>query len=220
MLKAHMAAVEATLLATSTIPANSGHSLHKGTPREAFIRQFLQDHLSERVAIGTGEIIDHNSSPNPPAQQQRPQFDIVLYDRSYPKLSFGGGVSAFLAESVVATIEVKSTVDAADVEQSMLAARYAKNLTRNLVTSFTTGYCPPGIINYVVAYSGPAQMKTVAGWLPGLHAKHSIPIPTLPGTGDARLNCASPSLDAIFVLGRGFVLFDNAPIGFVKDHLR
>jgi len=45
MLKSHMDAVEEQLIATSKIPANSGHSLHKGTPREAFIKEFLQKHL-------------------------------------------------------------------------------------------------------------------------------------------------------------------------------
>ena len=64
MLLAHMSAVEEQLLATSKIPANSGHSLHKGTPREAFIREFLEAHLPSTLAIGTGEIIDSDSSPN------------------------------------------------------------------------------------------------------------------------------------------------------------
>ncbi|WP_320660073.1 DUF6602 domain-containing protein [Enterobacter asburiae] len=62
MLLAHMSAVEEQLLATSKIPANSGHSLHKGTPREAFIREFLEAHLPSTLAIGTGEIIDSESS--------------------------------------------------------------------------------------------------------------------------------------------------------------
>jgi hypothetical protein len=53
-----MDAREDALIAISRIPANSGHSLHKGTPREAFIREFLESHLPENVAIGTGEIID------------------------------------------------------------------------------------------------------------------------------------------------------------------
>jgi len=52
MLKAHVDTFEELLLATSKIPANSGHPLHKGTPREAFIQEFLQGHLSERVAVG------------------------------------------------------------------------------------------------------------------------------------------------------------------------
>ncbi|MBB6246225.1 DUF6602 domain-containing protein [Rhodanobacter sp. A1T4] len=68
-----MDAKENALIAISRIPANSGHSLHKGTPREAFIREFLQSHLPENVAIGTGEIIDASSQP----RAQRNQFDIV-----------------------------------------------------------------------------------------------------------------------------------------------
>jgi len=58
MLKSHMDAKENALVAISQIPENSGHSLHRGTPREAFIREFLEAHLPENVAIGAGEIID------------------------------------------------------------------------------------------------------------------------------------------------------------------
>jgi hypothetical protein len=42
MLKSHMDAKEDALVAISRVPANSGHSLHRGTPREAFIREFLE----------------------------------------------------------------------------------------------------------------------------------------------------------------------------------
>ena len=89
MLTAHMNAVENHLLAISKIPANSGHSLHKGTPREAFIREFLESHLNTTVSIGSGEIIDSKSAPN----EKRNQFDIVIYKRNYPRLDFGGGIN-------------------------------------------------------------------------------------------------------------------------------
>ena len=87
MLKSHIDAMENHLLAISQVPEHSGHSLHKGTPREAFIKEFLVGHLGEHVAIGTGEIIDANSTPG----ESRNQIDIVIYKRSYPKLDFGGG---------------------------------------------------------------------------------------------------------------------------------
>jgi len=41
MLKSHMDAVETSLIHISKIPANAGHTLHRGTPREAFIKEFL-----------------------------------------------------------------------------------------------------------------------------------------------------------------------------------
>lgn len=161
MLNAHLTEIEATLLAISKVPGNSGHPIHKGTPRERFVSEFLKDFLSETVAIGTGEIIDATSRPG----QSRNQFDIVIYKRNFPKIHFGAGICAFLSESVVATIEVKSTLDQSGLEAAIRAAVNAKALTRNLVTSFWSGHVPPSILNYVVAYDGPASMKTVHGWI-------------------------------------------------------
>ena len=204
-----MEAIEKSLLVISQIPANSGHSLHKGTPREAFIKEFLIAHLPETVAIGSGEIIDSSSAP----RSKRNQYDIVIYNKSYPKLDFGGGVSGFLIESVIATVEVKSTLTKSDLAQAIGAARNAKLLTPQFVTSFTSGYIPPKILNYVVAYDGPASMHTVQGWLHEIHAQMNISIPDLPQDSE-RLRFPSPTIDGIFILGKGFSYFDNVPNGF------
>ncbi len=219
MLVAHFRSVEETLLAISRIPANAGHSLHKGTPREAFIREFLEKHLSETVAVGTGEIIDCNSRPNPPATAQRHQYDIVIYRRDYPRLDLGGGITAFLVESVVATIEVKSRLDKDELQASTRAARACKQLTRNVVTSFTTGYQPPAILNYVVAYDGPAKMETVYGWTAPIHTALGITTTPLP-QGEERFRQPSPSIDGVFVLGKGFMTFDNVPWSFMTSERR
>jgi hypothetical protein len=216
MLKAHLNAVEAHLLQISQIPANSGHNLHKGTPREAFIKEFLINHLSERVAIGTGEIIDANSTPN----QQRNQIDIVIYKRDYPKIDFGGGINGFLAESVVATIEVKSVLTKRDLEVAITTAQSIKQLQRNIITSFTAGYQPPSILNYVVAYDGSTNMQTVLGWIQEIHLSRNIDYSQMGATLVERINVASPSLDGIFVLGKGFIQFDNTPLGFLTDEAR
>ena len=74
MLKSHFDAVEEYLLALKKIGENTGHNLHKGSRREAFIQEFLKGHLSEKVSIGTGEIIDRDSHPG----QRRNQQDIVI----------------------------------------------------------------------------------------------------------------------------------------------
>ena len=215
MLTTHMNAVEAHPLAISRIPAGAGHSLHKGTPREAFIREFLESHLNSTVAIGTGEIIDSNSRPN----VQRNQFDIVIYKRNYPKLDFGGGINAFLAESVVATIEVKSTLDKLGIEQAIRAARTAKQLHKSEVRSFSAGYMPPSILSFVVAYDGPAKMETVHAWIKEAYRDQGISEPDMP-LGAERSSIAGPALEGVFVLGKGFLNFDNAPYGFVPQKLR
>lgn len=210
MLKTHVDTVEGKLLEISKVPANSGHSLHKGTPREAFIREFLQEHLSESVAVGTGEIIDANSKP----RGQRNQLDLVIYKREYPRLDFGGGINGFLAESVVATIEVKSLLDKEGLRKAARTAKVIKGLARNVVTCFSAGYQPPSILSYVVAYDGPASMETVFGWFHDINATEGIVYPDLPVSDESRSRIASTSLDAIFVLGKGFIHFGNAPAGF------
>lgn len=209
MLKSHMDARENALVAISQIPANSGHSLHKGTPREAFIKEFLVSHLPENVAIGTGEIIDASSQPG----QQRNQFDIVIYKKNYPKLDFGAGISGFLIESVIATVEVKSTLTKADLEQAIKAAARAKSLTPNTVTSFHSGHIPPKVLNYVVAYDGPASMQTVYQWALQIHASLGIQVPNLPADDASRVQIPSPTIDGVFVLKKGFLFFDNTPFG-------
>jgi hypothetical protein len=210
-----MDAKEAELLATSRVPANSGHALHKGTPRETFIRKFLESHLPEAVAVGTGEIIDASSKPN----ASRNQYDIVLYRRSYPKLDFGGGITAFLVESVIATVEVKSTLTREEAKKACRAAIAAKKFTPNVVSAFYSGYIPPSVLNYVVAYDGPATMDTVLDWLPGIQVELGIVPVDLP-VREARIATPSQSVDGIFILGKGFIYFDNAPSGFATDEVR
>ncbi len=216
MLKAHLDAVEAQLLATSQIPANAGHNLHRGTPREAFIRQFLENHLSAKLAVGTGEIVDANSMP----RQPRNQFDIVIYKSEYPKIDLGGGISAFLAESVVATIEVKSLLTAAELNIAVASAANAKRLQRNLITSFQAGWVPPGIISIVVSYNGPAQIATVHGWLLAAEQAQGLNQAALPPNAAGRQAVVSESLDAVICLGMGSLAFDNAPISLISDQTR
>lgn len=211
MLQAHLNAVENHLLEISRIPANSGHSLHKGTPREAFIKEFLVEHLSEQVAVGTGEIIAADSKPG----DTRNQMDIVIYKRNYPKINYGGGINAFLVESVAATIEVKSILDKDGLEQAIKAAHTIKNLPRHINTSFQAGYIPPAVLNYVVAYDGPASMYTVLDWLGRVHLSLDIIPKAKDWANVARNQIPSPSIDGIFVLGKGFIFFDNLPLSIV-----
>jgi len=206
MLKSHMDAVENSLVHISRIPANSGHTLHKGTPREAFIKEFLEGHLSANVAIGTGEIIDATSQPRSP----RNQFDIVIYKKNYPKLNFGGGISGFLIESVIATIEVKSLLDQSAIDQSVKAAHAAKNFVPNVNKSFSSGWIPSRVLNFVVAYQGPAQMTTVHGWIVNSHRTYSIPLPTW--NQETKTLTPGTALDGVFLLEKGFIKLDNSPL--------
>lgn len=211
MIQSHMASLEGALLAQFGVQDNTGHSLHKGTPRESFVRDFLSQHLSQNLAVGTGEIIDANSKP----REARNQIDIVVYRRDYPRLDFGGGINGFLAESVVATISVKSKLQQAEFEEDMRTAQRLKRLNRNVVSVFQAGYAPPSMLNYVVAYDGPAKMETVHGWIGRMN--DDVPYLCLPVGEVNRVRYAATGLDAIFVLGKGFIHYGNAPLGFFTD---
>jgi hypothetical protein len=204
MLEAHMNAVESGLLQTAQIPANAGHMLHRGTPRENLIVNFLKSHLSANVAIGTGEIIDHRSKPREP----RNQFDVVIYRRNYPKLDFGG-VDGFLVESVVATIEVKSVLDSAAVVQAVTAASNLKKLEPEYSRSASFGWFPPKPLSFVVAYSGPAKMSTVSDW--ETKARNDLALPSDNRTPEERLKTSGHCLDGISVLGLGAHFLCNTP---------
>lgn len=216
MLRAHFAAKEQKLLAQSAVAAGAGHPVHKGAPREAFVREFLEEHLAHQIAIGQGEIIDGSSEPG----EKRPDIDIVLYRSDYPRLTIGGNVSAFLAESVIATIEVKSSLTSDELEHAITTAVWIKGRPRSVVPVMSAGYQAPGIACFVVAYDGPANMHTVKSWIAPIHQSLGIIEPPLGPTRAQRMSTAAPAVDGIFVLGKGYVVFDNSPINGVTDEMR
>jgi len=216
----HLESAERILLEQLEIGRSSGHPVNQGSAREYFIRSFLRDHLGDNVGIGAGEIIDADSK----ILQARNQHDIVLYRQS-PKIALGGGIDAFLVESVMATIEVKSTLTRDDLATAIRAAAAVKRMKSNLQLSSgqqaeTQRHRPPGIMSYLVAYAGPANMNTVYDWLADVHAEQGIKVPDLPATLGERVRIAGPSLDGIFVLGRGFVHFDNMRVTWIWDTVR
>src|SRR6266550_3646036 len=87
----------------------------KGTAREFFMKDFLIEHLSGLVGIGQGEIVNADTNANDLRNQQ----DIVIYRRDFPRIRFGGEINGFLAESVIATIEVKSKLVKDDIRQAL-----------------------------------------------------------------------------------------------------
>ncbi len=171
---------------------------------------------STRVSIGSGEIIDVTSAP----RQARNQHDIVIFRNDYPRIPLGGHIHAFLAESVIATIEVKSILTEHELEVAILSAGRAKALQRHIGGAVRAGYVPPGILSYVVAYAGPANINTVYTWLKRIEARHGLNQANLPATGRERLQRVSEFIEAIFCLGLGTITFDNSPVGLVTDAMR
>lgn len=72
-----------------------------GAIREDVVRNILESFLPPSVQIGTGQIIDSTGKLSN-------QVDIVIARGTAPAFRFMGNISAFLFETVVATIEIKS----------------------------------------------------------------------------------------------------------------
>lgn len=203
MLRSHMNAIEAILLAQSTVASNAGHPNLRGGPREWFIRDFLSAHLPGTLEIGQGEIIDALSPPSPRPGDYRPQVDIVLYRRNLPKITYARDTCAFLAEGAMATIEVKSVLTQEAVKTACQASLTHKRLQRGIpMHAMGGGWRPQHIVSYLVAFDSRASIATVAGWL----------------TQTSLLLNAAPNLlpEMLVVLGKGLVwridTFPDVPI--------
>ncbi|MFC2053480.1 DUF6602 domain-containing protein [Chloroflexota bacterium] len=196
MLENHLNALEEVLCAQGKIASNAGHPNLIGNPKEWFIRNFLMDHLPETVKIGQGEIINSRTVP----KESRNQSDIVLYRQDYPVISYSQDNNAFMRESVIATIEVKSTIY---LEEFRIACKTSINHKERIyIQEFDPNkpYQPAGIIEdfktppintYVVAYDGPVKISTAATWLP----KVSLELEVTP----------DKLVDLIVILGKGTV---------------
>lgn len=79
------------------------HSATAGSVREQIIKDFLAEHLPELVSIVSGQIFDSNDNFSK-------QQDVVLVLKSMPRLPFASGVDLIFQDGVVATIEIKTTL--------------------------------------------------------------------------------------------------------------
>jgi hypothetical protein len=192
MLVNHLKRLERVLKALSEVVDDAGHSDHKSTPREFFVSNFLDELVGEAFGIGTGEIIDEDSKPG----EKRDQIDIVIYHRHFPKLRLGGGCSAFFAESVLATVEVKSNLTEAKLYEALDSISGVKRRKQHRRYK-TADYHPPGIVSYVFGYKGPAKVETTLGHLKKYIGEKKTPDDPLPPTHRERMLCPCPLADCI-----------------------
>jgi len=184
-LKTHLDLIEKSLLCLSDIATSSGHPVHKGTLRENFIRDFLTGHIGEDMGVSSGEVFDASRVVGTKANQ----IDVIIYTKNFPKIRIvSQDINAFMAESVHATIEIKSLLKKQELTSTFLTAHNIRRLKNEIMhTNRRAINC------YLVAYSATASISTVANWLSTASktAKHRTDPNALAG---------------VFVLGKGFVV--------------
>ncbi|MBX4163364.1 DUF6602 domain-containing protein [Priestia megaterium] len=209
MLQSHFKAIEDILAVKGKLLNNAGHTLHKGNGREFFVKEFLMHHIGKHLSIGTGELINHNSTP----KQSRNQWDVVIYNNKIPNLSYCTDVTAFLIESVSTLIEVKSKLTKKDLSNSIKAAKNAKLLAKTRANKKLLNHeelYQPRIFNYIFAYDSDCSMETLVKRWSELDKKHIVN-QTIPAEKN-KLNTPSESIDGIFILKKGTIIFDNLEI--------
>ncbi|MYM95266.1 DUF6602 domain-containing protein [Duganella vulcania] len=208
----HFSYVEELLLARAKVQQTSGHNLHKGTPREAFIADFLAGHIGEGIGIGTGEVIDARSQSG----KIRNQMDVVLYDERIPRFDMGADISLFPIEGVKATIEVKSILQEKDIKQACEAAERISALD----PQWPEGQEQPRVPRrFLVAYSSAVTLDTIFEWLVKYYKAAEIVRPDMKRIGLREAvgadhpgvlpHLRSSTLDGIFVFGKGAILFPS-----------
>lgn len=208
----HFSHIEQLLLARAKVQATSGHNLHKGTPREAFISDFITGHIGAGIGVGTGEVIDARLASG----ETRNQIDIVLYDQRIPRFDIGANIHLFPVESVKATIEVKSTLQEKDLQQACRAAEHIGALLPQTGSDRKQIRTPR---RFLVAYGSTVTLDTIFDWLVSYYKKAELPRADMdrvglrealfPDNQSLLPGLRSSTLDGIFVFGRGAILFPS-----------
>lgn len=97
------------------------HKLTKGELRELFVSNILHSFLTNQFDVGSGIIINQ-------AGLQSNQTDIIIYDnRILPPFIKEQHIGVYPAESVIATIEVKSYLTNSELLKAEKAAQRLNN---------------------------------------------------------------------------------------------
>ena len=133
-------------LSRSKAAAELRHSGLTGRAREIFARDLLTPFLSPNVATCTGIVVDSQGGSSR-------QIDIIVYDRTLiPSLMFTGEEGIVPIESVLATIEVKSTLTRQELKAAILNAHSVKALAPRFVEVMTAAAAKSSPVCCVFAF--------------------------------------------------------------------
>jgi hypothetical protein len=102
---------EKMLMDFRQIQPQISHAGERGAQREETLKQFLEVYLPKKCGIGSGQIMNSRDSVSR-------QCDIVIYNAlECPLLLTGKGYQLFPIESVLAVIEVKSSLNSKSIPE-------------------------------------------------------------------------------------------------------
>ena len=209
-LASHFSRIQRRLQAEGAVARSFHHGLNRGQNREAFVREFLTQNISDFWGVGTGEIIHKDASP----KEARPQIDVVVHNKKYPKLSMATNIDLFFIESVSSFIEIKSRLTKDGLRKTAATTKRVKNLAEFSPQRLSLAGLvkTPRPYSFVFAYEGPKRIETVLKWLKEISNEDEYGLNALKETEPSgRAFFDHRFVDGVFVLGRGFVTLDALP---------
>ena len=210
LLASHFSRIQRRLQAEGAAAKSFRHGLNRGQNREAFVREFLTQNISDLWEVGTGEIIHKDASP----EEIGSQIDVVLHNKKYPKLSLATDVNLFFIESVSSFIEIKSCLREDDLRKTAATTKRIKSLAEFSPQRLSLAGLvkTPRPYSFVFAYEGPKRIETVLKWLKKISSEDEYGLSALKETEPGRRSFFDHRfIDGVFVLGRGFVTVDALP---------
>lgn len=172
-----------------------GHAATVGSLRELVVAEFLRPLLPRHFEIKSGVIIDSTGA-------RSRQQDIIIVDSRMPLIDVGSPDEAVvIAESVIATMEVKSNLTGDELRTSLESCVLTKSLRRGGYIKYAKGpvemqvHGCVEILTYLFAFDG-IQVQRAAdrihefAWGDEAEGRHP----------------SSDMFDAICVLGKGAIL--------------
>ena len=216
VLAAYFERIQRRLQAEGETAKSFQHGLNRGQIREAFIREFLTQNISDFWGIGTGEIIHKDALP----QESRHQIDVVVHNKKFPKLSLATGIDLFFIETVSSFIEVKSRLTKESLRSAVTVTKRIKSLAQFPPQRMN----PTGLVktprpySLVFAYGGPKRIETVLKWLKEISQEDEFGLEALSETEPSeRFFFEHKFIDGVFLLGCGYVTIDALPFASNVD---
>ena len=129
------------LKAQSEVVGNINHRTSIGSNRETFVKEFLSKFFPKKFVVGSGEIFDSSNNVTN-------QCDVVIYNEQFPIFDYSS-TQQFLAEGVLAHIEVKSNLTTEELIKSLNITKSVKMMERNVGSKNN-----PKISSCIFAYKG------------------------------------------------------------------
>lgn len=179
--------------------------LSRGLLREYFVETVLQRHLPNRIQIArNAQIFDR-------FDQLSQEQDIVLFRDDFPKITIGLTPELLMADSVIATVQVKSKLTFPEFKKDLGKVESVRRLTRRYSSNWNYDDYKDRIKCYLVAYNGP-RLITLDQWVSRYFQGNDGLI-------------TSRCYDATWILNRGVHFLDDGFIwpkkggDFIRDEL-